>query len=248
MVALICTMFFLALWFIVTVGSQPPGTVEALYSFHQYFPLVHGYMTMFNISYSGGLVFCVIPCFGSALVMIYIISRQLYSMSSSGLLPAFLSTSPISSEANNHILTTQQKMLQIRTYGLICIAGYLAGILGLGVNKYVGNTQFATIAGCLVYIAMFWCYGVFKWRYSHMERTFRNPLGTFSACIGAFIFFIGFVFVLQFAVYFVYFSFITVMIIYYFCFVQSNQRFSASEQEVFFKAYVMKSKKILFSV
>jgi hypothetical protein len=230
MVLLVGTMIVLAMWLIITVASQHPGTIGRLTSVRSLFPLVYGYMNMFKISYSGALVFCVIPCFGVCWAMIYIITKQFQSMASSALLPECL------------LYTVTKDKIPVLCYFVVCVCAYLATCYFSAINRFVAGSQIATLAGVLVYISMFWCYFVFKFRHSHMERTFQNPLSYFSVLTGVAVFILGFFYVFVVGVFVFFLFYLTIVILYYFCWVRSRQKFSNTEQEVFFKAYVLKSK------
>jgi hypothetical protein len=235
MVWLVVFMLFFALALIVVVAAQPPGTVPRLYDIKTYFALVFGYMNMFKISYNQSLLLCVIPCLGTSWAMMYVISKQLHSMASSHLLPHFLTN------------TYTSDNLPLVAYAVVCICGFCASVYAMQIDIAVMTSQIATLAGCFVYVSMFYCYCVFKFRYSHMERTFKNPLGLLSVFLGVLIYFIGFLYVVVSGGFILLGSYLVVMICYYFCHARMHQVFSQSEQEVFFKAYVMKSKSSSYS-
>jgi amino acid transporter len=234
MVILVGTMIVLAMWLIVTVSSQHPGTVGRLTSVRSIYPLVYGYMNMFKIGYNQSLIFCVIPCFGTCWAMIYVITKQLQSMASSGLLPEFL------------LYTVTKDKIPVLCYFIVCLSAYFATCYFSAVDRFVAGSQIATLAGVIVYISMFYCYLVFKCRFSHMDRTFKNPLSYFSVVTGIAVFVFGFFYVFVVGVLLFFLFYLTVIILYYFCWVRSRQKFSNTEQEVFFKAYVLKSKFFLF--
>jgi amino acid transporter len=236
MIILVSTMLVLAMWLIITVASQHPGTVGRLTSVRSLFPLVYGYMNMFKIGYNQSLVFCVIPCFGTCWAMIYIITKQLQSMASSALLPEFL------------LYTVTKDKIPVLCYFIVCFLAFLATCYSSAIDGLVAGSQIATSAGVVVYISMFYCYVVFKCRYSHMERTFRNPISYFSVVSGVAIFIFGFFYVFLVGVLILFLLYLTVVILYYFCWARTHQKFSNTEQEVFFKAYVLKSKFFLLVV
>jgi amino acid transporter len=245
MITLVCVLMVIALGLIVLVASQPPGVSEPLYNFNNYFPLGYAYANMFGTTYNQTLFLCVIPLFGTCWAMMYVITKQIYSMTASGLLPEVLNKT-YKFEFFRWVGGGDEP-LPLVSYALICFVGWLIHFFVRYANRYVAHSQVATVAGCFVYMAMFYCYVVFRYQYSHMERTFRNPCGVISVIIGVIIFFVMLVYVLLVdpshnrAVTILFFSYIGLMIIYYLAHAQTNQKFSESEQSVFFKAYIMKS-------
>jgi amino acid transporter len=240
MISLIVVLLVLGLWLLVTVSSQSPGTIPEMYDVHQYFPFVWGYMNMFSISYKSSLILCMIPSFGTCYAMIYIITKQLHAMASSGFLPEIL--------LHQVTLRKGEEKVPLLSHVLICSIGYFTYFFARSTNIITTYTQIASVAGCFVYFSMFYCYVMFRRRYSHMERNFKNPFSYVSVIIGIFVYFIGIFYVLvddptpHRAVTIFYFSYITFMILYYYFFAQWNQQFSESEQATFFKLYVMNSK------
>jgi amino acid transporter len=228
-------MIVLACWMIVTVSSQYPGTSPKLASVAEYFPLSYGYSNMFHITYRQAMILNMLPCLFTAWAMIYIISKQIEAMASSRLLPEIL----------NHRVGESE--IPVLRYAFICTIGFLTSLYVSALKTYGSSSQTAFMAGCFVYLSMFYCYVIFKWRYSHMERTFRNPLSYLSVPIGVFVYVLGLYFVLvddispNRAVTLFYFSYMLFMTFYYFLYVETHQKFSESEAKVFFKAYIIKS-------
>lgn len=240
MLGLIGTVFVLSLWLMFTVASQAPGTTSQLYRRSTYFPLVFGFMNIFDINYKAASAMAGIPIVGSVVSYFYIIARQVRAMASSGLLPHFL----------NYTFTFQGEEVPIAAYVTVCIAAYGANHFAFWVNIFTTSTRAATIAGCFVYLSMFYCYVIFERRFGYMERTFRNPLGLVSAVVGSVIFSAILVIMLVFhpefkAITLLYFIYMAVMLAYYYIYAESAQYFSVSEQKVFFKAYIINCKTCL---
>lgn len=220
-----------------TVASQPPGVTPQLYSDATYFPLVFGYMHIFNISYKTATAISAIPIIGSSFAYLYIIAKQVKSMANSALLPKFFSKS----------ITIGNQSIPIVAYIVVCIAGFAANYFAWFINLYRTSSRVASMAGCFVYLAMMFCYVQFASRYSHMERSFKNPFGVYSAIIGSVIFLAVLVILIGFhteyrGVTILYFSYMAVMLLYYYVHVETNQKFSSMEQKVFFKAYILNCK------
>jgi ethanolamine permease len=106
--------------------------------------------------------------------------------------------------------------------------------------------ELCMIGACCVYIAMFWCFIVFKVRYDGMDRTFTNPLGIASAVYGI-CYFLLVLFTLLFAqldfnALCAFVPYIVLSVVYYFKVVESRQFFSKDEQQKFMKAYILNGK------
>lgn len=232
MLLLIGTMIVLSVWLLFTVASQAPGVSPELFQKSTLFPFVFGYMRIFGISHKAATAIAIIPSMGTAIAYFFIIAKQVTAMASSGLLPPILKTRFGPNES------------PLYAYLLVSSCALAANFFARYVNIYSTSTRTATIAGCFVYLSMFYCYHVFTHRYGHMDRAFRNPLGIFSAILGSLIFLGILVILLAFhleyrVVTIFYFAYIALMIVFYYVYVESHQRFSSSEQKVFFKAYII---------
>jgi len=182
------------------------------------------------------LCICVVPTIISPLGYMYVVGRQVNSMAKSGLLPAIF----------------KQTVGETRTPIMGMLLVMALGLMGLfyawAMNPYTTTSRFSSLAGCLVYFAMFTCYIIFNTRFSNLERSFRNPLGITSAVIGMIIFaaiLIVMIFLnpeyYQVTVLFV--GYLLIMTMYYYAYAETQQFFSASEQKVFFKAYIVNMKR-----
>jgi amino acid transporter len=225
-------MLGLSVWLIFTVAGQSPGVDFALYGIKPYFPFVYGYMNMFGVSYEAATAICVIPSIGTAIAFLYVLTKHITAMASSGLLP------PILKE------TVGPNEFPLYAYLLVAACGFAENLFAREVAIASFSTRTATVAGCFVYLAMFYCYYVFNRRFGHMDRQFTNPLGIVAAVIGSVIF-LGILIILvcfhlEYKVVIIfYLSYMGVMLIFYYCYVESHQFFSVSEQKVFFKAYII---------
>jgi amino acid transporter len=235
MLALIVSMLVLAIWLIFTVASQSPGVTLELYQKSVYFPFVFGYMKIFHISYKAATALCIIPTIGTALAYMFIITKQITAMAASGLLPPILKK------------TVGPNDFPLYAHLLVALITFAENFFARAINIYSTSSRTATVAGCFVYLAMFYCYYIFTHRFGHLERNFRNPLGILSPIIGSIIFLgiliILLVFHLEYrSVTIFYFGYIGVMLLFYYFYVESHQVFSVSEQKVFFKAYIINRK------
>jgi ethanolamine permease len=236
MLTLIGTLFVLAIWLMVTVSSQPPGITTELYQLDTLFPLRYGYERIFGVTRRQALCICVIPSFVTVLGYMYVVARQVTSMAKSGLMPAFFKQ------------TVGPEQTPVYSMIFVSIFGSLGLFYSWQVNPYTTMSRFTTLAGCVVYISMFVCYLIFNTRFSNLDRTFRNPLGVVSAVAGLFIFSVIFVAMLAldteyYPVNLMFFSYVILMIGYYYAYAETHQVFSATEQKVFFKAYIVNMKR-----
>lgn len=233
MLFLIPTLFILAIWLLFTVPSQYPGLTETLYQNSTFFPLVFGYEKMFNMSKAQATFLTSIPIAGSALAYIHLVSRQFKYMATSGLLPSIF------------METFGSEETPIYSMILVAFLALAANFFAKVEDIYTTSSRTSTIAGCFVYLAMFRCFVVFRRKFKFLERTFRNPFGLIGAFLGWVIFFFVLIVLifLQAEQYYhvtvVYFSYIALMLVYYFSWVETHQCFSVSEQKVFFKAYIL---------
>jgi hypothetical protein len=232
-------MLVLAVWLFFTVSCQSPGVGKALYGRMTFFPYVFGYMKIFDLSYNHALWLCIIPSVGSSIGYHWIISKQIIAMASSGLLPPFLKMKigPGGEDGRGTPV-----FAFIFTASLALGANFFARY----VNIYSASSRTAITAGCCVYLSMFYCYFMFNRRYGHMERHFVNPMGIISPIIGSIIFLAILIILVGFHLEYrvitaCFLGYIGVMLLFYYFYVETHQRFSASEQKVFFKAYIIKS-------
>lgn len=227
-------MFVLAIITVVCVASQAPGIKPELFGSNVLFPTVFGYEKIFHINEKQATFISIIPICISTFVYLHIVARQIKSMVTSGLLPSFLKN------------TYGEDQIPIIALSFVGFLAFLANLYtwGLGIEM-IALSRVSTLASCFVYVSMFYCYIIFNKKYGHLERGFHNPFGIYSAIPG-FLFFLGVFFLTFFAnidIYWnaslVYFVLMVSMLIYYYTYAESRQCFSASEQKVFFKAYIV---------
>jgi amino acid transporter len=231
-------MFILAIWLLFTVVTQSPGEKELLRP-DAFFPLVFGFQHRFHISYNNALVIAAFPIFATAIIYFYLVMKQVKAMASSNLLPRFLLNS-FQYESYNFPLVASF---------LLCVFAFSANYFVSTVNILTTSARMAGLATCVVYLSMFYCYVIFKRRYGHMERCFTNPLGMISPILGSCIFLFLLIIIVAFnleykSVTICYTIYMTVMLLYYYLYAESRQCFSLQEQQVFFRAYIVKSKDI----
>jgi ethanolamine permease len=259
LVSLVCIMFVLSIWLLFTVPSQPPGEL-ALLSPTAYFPLAFGFQNRLGISYKDALVIGALPLIPTTLILHYFAVKQVIAMASSGLLPSFLTFSlkiPTWQPTWEKLQNITMDDMYIVTHVLLCFAAFGCNYFVFAVVKNVGSgtSRIMLIACSIVYLAMFYCYSVFKSRYAHMERNFTNPIGYIAPIIGSLIFLFILIILLSFNLEFkacpiFYVVFMGIMLCYYYFYAEAQQKFSPCEQQVFFRAYIINSKlySLLFSM
>jgi amino acid transporter len=234
-------MIILCFWIIITVCAQAPGMKPELYLLTTIFPLNFGLSRIFHISYEMSSIFFIPALFSSALGYLFILTRQLSSMARSGLFPAVFYTVYGKTETPIVAMLTGSALSLI---GLFCAWKY---------NPYTMLFRLSILGGCPVYIAMFYCFHIFRTRYEYLPREFVNPLGYPSAIVGSLIFLLLFISMIQnrdqTQIMTSYFVFMAGMFIYYYLYAESRQFFSPKEQHVFLRAYVMNCKlQIIFDI
>lgn len=240
MISLFCTLFVLAIAVSFAICSNAPGVSPELYKPTSLVPTAFLFSKIFNINDKQASIISGVFPLVSAIGYFHIVSRQIKSMSTSGLLPPIFK------------ITFGKEEIPLIAMIFVAIFAFFINYFAYHEGIYTMTSRMATMGGCFVYLAMFYCFIVFRLRYGHLERSFRNPLGIASAIYGS-------VMVLAIIVILFYFKetlyfpassfygcYIGFMLVYYYLYAENHQCFSASEQKVFFKAYILNSKLFLF--
>jgi len=235
MLSLISTLFVLAIWLLFSVACQAPGVTKQLYQLPTLFPLIFGYERIFGISRLSATCIAIIPSFSTVLAYMYVVGKQVNSMAKSGLLPAIFK------------ITVTEERVPLLGMIFVCCFATTGLFYSWWANPYTTLSRFSTLSGCIIYVSMFVCYIIFNTRYSNMERSFRNPLGIASAIFGILIFTSVFIIIISFNLEYyqvtvLFAGYLLIVTIYYYMYAETHQFFSASEQKVFFKAYIVNSK------
>ena len=240
--AMITTVLF-AWWMTVTCVSIMPGVSAEMMSTEILFPLHFGFEQLFNTDHHVAHFLMGLTILSSAFGFMFAASRQMYSMAKSGLLPAFLGKS-----FGKH-KTPLTSMI------FVAILGFVVLLPVWGINPGADDLyEVCFVGACFVYLGLFWCYLIFRFRFESLERTFVNPFGIWSAIYGI-IYFSAVVLSLLFAqldfnALIAITPYTIIAVIYYFKVVESRQFFSKDEQAKFMKAYILNGKfclPILFS-
>lgn len=230
-------MCVLSLWLQVSVAGQAPGLVDDFFGLHNIFPLSPGFAHILGISTQWGTIFSIAPSFGSCMGYMYVASRQLNAMARSGLMPSVLK------RTHGEDSQPVAAMLAVTAICLLC-----QGVAW----KYDPHTllfRMAISGSCVVYILTLLCYVQFKTTYSHMARTFLNPLGIASAVYGILCFVlieVAVLFILPLSINFnqtiAFGCLCAAAVTHYYTVAQYKQTFSADEQEKFFRTYIFNGK------
>lgn len=137
------------------------------------------------------------------------------------------------------------------THGLIHVATFLSTVVGflfykLSPNAFRDLTSLYILTLLSIYIIILATYICFRYRFFYLARTFRNPVGIFSAVLGIAIYIIiifttlfydrgGYV-IAGFIVFFLGFSLL------YHKYAKQFQKFNEEEEQVMFVVYVMRGK------
>lgn len=235
MIAAILITIGFAWWVTVTCMGVFPGVSDELINGESLFPMHYGFEHMFDISTGIANLLMAPTVYSSAMGFMFAAGRQMSSMSRSGLLPSCLS------------ITYGPNKVPIAALITTAVLGIIAMLPVWGFDPAADDLyELSMIGACCVYIAMFWCYLVFKIRYESMERTFVNPLGIASAVYGiifyAMVLCTVFFGQLDFNALVAFIPYIGLSIVYYYRVVESRQFFSKDEQAKFMKAYILNGK------
>lgn len=223
-----------------TVCSISPGVNAEFMDPEAAPPLDPGFAHLFNVSPAMSALFVSPFVFFSGISYTYMVGKQIKSMATSGLFPPFLKQ------------TWGKEEIPIVAMVTVSIVGWFMNYFCYSEDVFTTTAREVSIAGCFVYVAMYYCFIVFRSRYGHLERGFWSPFGVYGAYYGCFSVIVVLYVLLWYheshlyATTLFFFVYVVVMLIYYYVYAESRQCFSASEQKVFFKAYILNSKKYFF--
>lgn len=268
--ALVHVMTWSALVAFVSVVAQSAYVYNDALVLSQPYAYNVGLSLVFPRADIEGITFLSLPgALGAYIGFLYCAARQMRSMASSGLLPAFLAmgqghrvkdnSTPLrgatavvpEGKDDGEVEGSGMKVGQKPTMALlVCsILSFLLLLVGYYKVENYGSiyTDFAQLLNSIMYWFLMAAYMVFATRFSSMERGLRSPFGIPGAVVV-----IGF-FVMMFIIT-LYYSpeatglgvslviLFSLVVTYYFLVVQKRQFFSKEEQEKFMKAYVMNGK------
>ena len=233
------TLIFLTYAIIFAVSSQYPGLITTDDQNNlstAKLPFSYGFSSSFHISMNVASLFSLPGLFMGIYGSMTAFGKQMLSVAQSGLFPIQFT---YTYGENN-----------VPYFALIfgCLAGYIVMIFfwffDQGAFSVLRNI--CNLCTFSVYIVLFLCYIVFAYKYDHLDRPFRNPLGIASAVMGLVIFLFLNVSVAFFQQdnYYALISFgsyIGIMSIYYYFIASKRQCFSPEEEKVMLKIYVLKS-------
>ena len=219
-------------------ASQEPGIIMIV---EEKFPVVHGFVCAFKMSYHNATWLSLPSIFGSLFGFMFASGRQMTAMAHSGLLPAVIQGKDDSKFNSNRALLLAAAIV-------ICISLWMDYVESDDVNDIY---YWAWLGSYFVYMFTFISFIEMRSKFSILQRHFVNPLGICSAVVGMCIFSINFISVvgfqgqhsgvmnrvhpiLGFGVCAI------IALIWYFVYAKYNQCFSAEEQKIMFSAYIIK--------
>lgn len=225
----VLSMIFLLYGLILILGSLHPDVHHLDY----YLPLLAGTKRLFNISDRFVSLLFVPAIFGVAYCFFFAAYRQLYAMARSGLVPAWLGKAYGKHQTPLHSLLT------------VCVVSFVIElVLFYAQSNFLSLLYNISMLSSLpVYMSLMVSYVIYAKNFSHMERTFRSPLGIFGAIFAFVIFGFAVVTLLVYSseatvsITFFFIAFFCVAI-YYFAVAEKRQCFSPEEQARFLKVYV----------
>lgn len=234
--AVLFTLFCLAIALLFAVSSQYPGV---LYGPYNILPLTFGFASMFHTDYQKATISVLPSIIMECYALTYAFGRQMCALSRSSLLPPALSWT---------------------TWGNVpymsLIVGSVLGMLNLVVLNYIDPDQFEQRSGLMysvaqlcsitVYVISMLSFIVFRLKYSVLKRPFNAyragiPLAVLGICI-----FLVVGYALAFMEIDNHFTLKAYAILsgfgiaYYFMYARSRQSFSQEEQSILFAVYVIK--------
>lgn len=269
MIISILIISILVICIITTTSGQEQSIVSIAHT--EEFPLSFAWCNLFEIEKYYSNLFSIPPIFLSLYSYVYISSRQLVSMSDSGLLPECFHSMITNTDETTPANTTGVSIppyallfIFITTIGLVVLANFgEAHDMARDIDDTINIDALETpheknsillilfSINCLccytMYIAVCWAFLIFRRRYSSLENIFFNPLHQYSAYIGMFVFFIGWVAIVGFYRYgfvmgLAMLCLFTCITLNYAFVVRNKQRFSEHEKRILFVAYVINGK------
>lgn len=226
-------MSIMAIIVLFCVASQAPAIGPVLQDMH--FVLGHGLSLVFGMPERYTAVLLMIPTYASATGFMFACKHQLSSMAESGL---------VSSVFKKRVGPNKVPVRAL----LFCICLQFAVYLVVNHFNYTGVFLLCCSSACLMYIGILAAFITFKYKFEGMQRQYVSPVGVPGAVLGICVF--GYILIGT--VFFqngnmpgpvTFLSYLALMVIYYFSYVQYVQFFSREEQDRFMKAYILNANK-----
>lgn len=175
------------------------------------------------------------PNFSSAVGFMFPSKHLLFSLSASGVLPAFFKQKwgPQQVELNSLLTAT--------------VTQYLVLMIGWSLSLNPPFFFICMLGGSFLYVSVHISYITFYFQFDSMKRGFHSPVGIFGAIYGIGCFSLVFLSLLIFQGPIhppLFIGFLIVASIYYFQVAQHTQFFSKEEQDKFMKAYIVNANKM----
>ena len=238
MLAILVTLFVLAIALLFSVSSQYPGVLVSAYNV---LPLTYGFAALFKTDYYKATISVLPSIIMEVYTLSYAFGRQMCALSRSSLLPPMFAW------------TTNDNVPYIAL-----IVGSILGLLNLIVLDYSDPDQFAVRFGLMysvaqlcsitVYVISMLSFIVFRLKYSVLQRPFNvGTVGIPLAVAGILVFLVVGIalafFQLDHRFTLKAFAILTGFgIVYYFGYARTRQSFSQEEQSILFAVYVIKGK------
>lgn len=241
--AVMTTLFVLAIVLLFCVASQPPGILAAG---HIFLPLNIGFATLFHTTFEKATITILPAYFIINYSIMYVYGRQMCALARSSLLPKVFSWT--SSIGNVPYMAIGLGNL----VGMIVVLWQWFGTNTKADFDETGKNLFYTAQMCsvTVYVISMISFIVFRYKYSTLRRNFVNYLGIPSAVVGIALY--VFIWIASGFYQFNYFpikcfsALFGLASVYYWAYARQNQRFSPEEESILLTVYVIKG--MLFSL
>lgn len=237
--ATVLTLFVLAMALIVCAAAQYP-TVFYLHYYN--IPLSFGFAKIFHTTINYATITVLPSQFIVLYALMYVYGRQICALSRSSLLPAVFS---YTTKDNTPYVAIILGMV----LGYICLVALKFGTQNFDSTLY--KMYYAAQMGSItVYIISMISFIIFRYKYSTLQRHFRNWGGIASAVLGIVIFAftwvgLGFLQGDHFFVIKVYSGLFGFASVYYILYARKHQSFSQEEQSILFAVYIIKGKLLM---
>jgi ethanolamine permease len=235
--AAMTTMSMLSILVLFTVACQNPGITQAFLN-QTNFVLEHGFKDSLHIPERYIPCLLLVPTYASATGFMFACKHQLSAMAESGMMPAIFKKR----FGPNNIPVLAVTFCTVIQYAVFLVIDHFEGA------DIEMTFRFTLIAACFMYMGVMIAFIAFRTKFGNMQRQFVSPVGIPGAVLGICIFFFVLVSLVGYqhdnhAAPLAFMTFLIIMMIYYFAYVQYTQFFSKEEQDKFMKAYILNANK-----
>eukprot|EP00981_Chlorochromonas_danica_P003465 scaffold654_cov207-Ochromonas_danica.AAC.50 len=231
---------FSAVLLIITVGCNAPGVAYFITSKTN--ALAYGYVKGLYIDPPVARVLSIPGSFATASAFTYVYGNQLRSMAQSGLLPTVL----------RHCYGPDQIPYVALILGAGLVLACISIIHAMDTNIFWEMLIFGHLGACGIEIILLGCYWQLSKRFTTLQREFSQPFGIYAIFFSLSIYqgYLVSAMLIHPEFYrpiWIFAIYLVLMSVGYFYNVKYFQKFSAQEQEVMFKAYVINDAYIAMS-